>query len=141
MLEMINKILFFIKIILLLFVLTLTLYIMMCMYDYYQTGFLNMIAVCLPLILVLVIFVLSFFFPNAGNHTLFNLASFLALIAILIIDCRSIFDKNMVLWIRGNINFYYFQNQMMQIKILSYGIFLGNLILIYQNKRKLKKEH
>ncbi len=134
MLELINKILFYLKVILLLIVFTLSLYIMLSMHAYYHSGIKDLLLVCIPLFLVLVIFVVSFFFKEGDTNTFFNVSCLLALIAILIIDYRTIFDKNMLLWIRGNLNFYYYQNQMTQIKILSYGIFIGNLALIIQDK-------
>ena len=40
--------------------------------------------------------------------------------------------------IKENINYYYFQNQITQIKILSYLIFIGNSLLIYQEKNSKK---
>ena len=136
MVNMINKGLFYAKIILLLFVFTMTLYIMFMMQDYYGDQIGTLISTFLPLFMVLVIFVVSFFFKEGSNNTLFNVACFLAFLAIAIIDFRTIFDKNMVLWVRGNLNFYYFENQISQIKIFSYLIFLGNLILIYKEKKK-----
>lgn len=138
MIEMINKVMFYFKLILLLLVFTLTLYILFSMYDYYKTGFWNLILISLPLLLSLIMFVLSFFFKVGDDKTLFNVGCILALIAILIIDYRSIFDKNMVLWVKGKINFYYFQNQITQIKILCYSIFIGNLVLFYQKRYLIK---
>ena len=138
MIEMINKVMFYFKLILLLLVFTLTLYILFSMYDYYKTGFWNLILISLPLLLSLIMFVLSFFFKVGDDKTLFNVGCILALIAILIIDYRSIFDKNMVLWVKGEINFYYFQNQITQIKILCYSIFIGNLVLFYQKRYLIK---
>jgi len=138
MFDLINKVLFYIKVILLLLTLTLTLYILLAMNDYYGNEIVNLILICLPLLLVLIIFTVSFIFKDGDNNLFFNIASFIALIAILIIDLRAILDKNMVLWIRGNLNFYYFQNQMMQIKILSYCIFVGNVLVIYNEKYNKK---
>ena len=138
MIEMINKVMFYFKLILLLLVFTLTLYILFSMYDYYKTGFWNLILISLPLLLSLIMFVISFFFKVGDDKTLFNVGCILALIAILIIDYRSIFDKNMVLWVKGEINFYYFQNQITQIKILCYSIFIGNLVLFYQKRYLIK---
>lgn len=138
MFDLINKVLFYVKVILLLLTLTLTLYILLSMNDYYGNEIVNLILICLPLLLVLIIFTVSFIFKDGDNNLFFNVASFIALIAILIIDLRAILDKNMVLWIRGNLNFYYFQNQMTQIKILSYCIFIGNVLVIY-NERYNKK--
>lgn len=134
MLNMINKILFYAKIILLLFDFTITLYIMLMMQDYYGGNIGMIVSTFLPLFLVLIIFVVSLSFKKGSNNTLFNVVCLLAFISIAIIDCRTIFDKNMVLWVRGNLNFYYFENQIGQIRVFSYLIFLGNLILVYKEK-------
>ena len=135
MLDLINKFLFYVKVILLLLVFTLILYILLSMNDYYGNQIINLVLICLPLLMVLIIFVISYFFKEGDNNTFFNVGCLLSLIAILVVCIRTIFDKNMVLWMRGNLNFYYFQNQMTQIKILSYCIFIGNLLLIYEDKK------
>ncbi len=141
MLDLINKILFYCKTFILLFVFTLTLYILLSMNAYYGNGISNILMIGIPLLMVLIIFVISFFFKEGDNNTFFNVACILSLIAILIIDIRTIIDKNMVLWVRGNMNFYYFQNQIKQIKILSYCIFIGNLLLIYKERKIDKKKN
>ena len=135
--QIINSFLFYCKIILLLIAFTLTLYIIFSMNAYYRHDVVNMFLVGLPLFLVLLFFVFSIFKDNIKENLLFNIASVLGIIAIIIIDYRTIFDKNMVLLVRGNLNFYYFENQVSQIKIFSYLIFLGNLILIYKEKKKV----
>ena len=138
--ELINKILFYLKLIFLLISFSIIMYILFMMYDDYNTGIISILLMFIPLFLVLVIFVVSFFFKEGHNHTMFNVASFLSLLAIFIISFRTLFDKNMVLWAKDGMNYYFFQNQMMQIKILCYAIFLGNILLIYQEKKDLKEK-
>ena len=137
MLETINKILFYLKVILLLVVFTVTLYITFMMQEYYGNYMGTIIATFIPLFLVLIVFVVSLCFKEGNNNTLFNVCCLLVFISIIIIDYRTLFDKNMVLWFKGNINYYYFENQISQIKLLCYLIFFGNLILIYKEKKKL----
>ena len=136
MFEAFNKVLFYFKVILLLLVFTLTLYIMLAMNSYYHHQILDIILIFIPMLMVLIIFVVSFFFKEGDDNTIFNVGCLLALIAILIIDYRTIYDKNMVMWLKGNLNFYYFQNHMMQIKMLSYCIFVGNILLINKTKHE-----
>ena len=136
MLKLINKIFFYLKFFLLLFVFVLTLYIMLSMNSYYGNQIKDLLLISLPLFLVLVMFVISLSFKEGDDNTFFNVSCLLALIAILIIDYRTILDKNMVMWLKGNMNFYYFQSQITQIKILSYSIFFGNIFLIFKEKIK-----
>ncbi len=139
MLKIVNKIIFFLKVFLLLFDFIMTFYIMLMMNSYYENEILNIIFVCLPLFLVLIIFVVSFFFKEGDDNTLFNVSSFLALIAILIVEFRTITDQDMVMWEKISINFYYFRNQIKLIKILGYSIFIGNLLITYHEHITNKK--
>ena len=136
MLKLLNKILFYGKTILHIIVFCLTLYILLRMQDYYQRGFLDLFLVFIPMLLITIVFVVSFFFDKGNKNTFFNIASFLALLAIAIICLRAICDKNMVLGFKDNINYYFFQNQVNQIKLLCYMIFVGNALLICQDKLK-----
>jgi len=139
MLNIVNKILFYGKIVFLLIVFTITLFISFRMQEYLGNQMWEIIRICIPLILTLSVFVVSFFFKEGNNHTLFNVACLVAFIAIIIIDFRTLLDRNMLLWMKGNTNFYYFQNQVLQIKILCYLIFFGNALLIYKEKLNKKE--
>ena len=130
MIKLINKVLFYSKIMLLVVVFTITLYIALSMNAYYKSNIINLILLCLPFLLILIMFISSFFMSKWKDNLIYNMASNLAFIAILIIDFRTIFDKNMVMWIDGNMNFYYFQNSLLQISILAYGVFIGSILLI-----------
>lgn len=136
--KLVNGILFFIKIILLLFDFILTLYIMLLMNSLREGELLNLIMVCVPLLLSLIVFVVCFFFKIGNDNLLFNISSILALITILTVDFRTICDRNMVMWIKDNINFYYFRNNINLIKILCYSMFIGNLCTIYSEYEKNK---
>lgn len=131
MIKLLNRILFFSKIILLLFDFVFTLYIMLMLNSNTEGELLNLIVTCLPFLLTLIVFVVSFFFNRGVNNMIFNICSILALITIFIIDFRALFDENMVMWLKGNLNFYFFKNNVRLIKLLCYMIFTGNLILIY----------
>ena len=138
MTKLINKVLFLIKIILLLLDFILTLYIML-MFNSMREGELGiLITTCIPLLLVLIIFVISFFFRKGNDNLLFNVSTILALLVILVIGIRTIFDQNMTMWIKDKMNFYYFRNQIYLIKILCYSIFFGNLCTIYSEYVKNK---
>ena len=133
--KLINSILFYGKIILLLIAATLTLYIIFSMNDYYRRNVINILFVAVPLFLILLFFVLSLFKDEIKDNLLFNIASILGVVAIIIIDYRTIFDRNMVLWIDSQMNFYFFNNALRGIKIISYLILMGN-IMLFLHKRK-----
>lgn len=134
--KLINSILFYGKIILLLMAATLTLYIIFSMNDYYRKNVINILFVAIPLFLMLLLFVLSLFKDEVKDNLLFNVASILGIIAIIIIDYRTIFDKNMVLWMDGKMNFYFFSNALRGMKIISYLILIGNVFLFLQKREK-----
>lgn len=138
MLKVVNRILFFSKIIILLFDFSLTLYIMLMLNSSREGELLNLFLTCIPIFLTLVIFVISFFFHKGTDNVIFNSCSLLALIAIFIIDFRTLFDQNMVMWVKDNINFYFFRNNVSLIKMLCYMIFIGNIILINNDYIKEK---
>ena len=108
--KIINSFLFYSKIILLLIAFTLTLYIIFSMNAYYRRNVINIILVGIPLFLVLLMFVLSIFKDTVKDNLFFNLASVLSIVAIIIIDYRTIFDSNMVLWIDSKMNFLFSLN-------------------------------
>ena len=130
--SLINKMFFYGKTILHIIVFCLVLYIMLMMQDYYKDKILTLITTFIPMLLVLSVFIISFFFDKGNKNVFFNIANFFALLSISLICFRTLFDKNMIMGIKENINYYYFQNQLVQIKILSYMIFLGNGCLLYQ---------
>ena len=136
MINLFNKVIFYLKIIVLVISFSLTLYISFMIQDYYGNQVGTIISLFVPMLLMLLIFVISFFFDEGNKNIFFNIASFISLLAIMIIALRTIFDKNMVTLAREKINYYFFQNQIKQIKILSYMIFLGNVLLIYNEKSK-----
>ena len=94
------------------------------------------LALFLPLLLVLCVFVVSFFFDKGNKNTLFNLSAILGFVAISIICFRTIYDQNMIIWAHHEMNYYYFENHLLPMKIFYYFIFIGNVLLIYQDKKE-----
>lgn len=138
--KLINRILFFSKTIILIIDFILTFYITLMMNSNYNNSIIDLIRINFPLLLILIVLVVSFFFKKGYDNTLFNISSLLALITILIIDIRTIFDQNMVMWIKNSINFYYFKNQIKVIKTLGYSIFIGNMFIICFNNKKMNND-
>ena len=135
--KIINSLLFYSKIIFVLIAFTLMLYIVFSINDYYKRTVVNIVFLCIPMFLVLLMFILSIFYDKVKDNILFNAVSTLAYLAIIIIGYRTIFDQNMVLWIDGKMNFYYFENSLNNIIILNYLILAGNILLfVYSRKHK-----
>ncbi len=134
--KIINKILFYVKVIFLLIAFVVTLYIMLMKNDINGSSMLSLISLFIPLLAVLTVFVFSLFLNNGNDNMFFNICCVLVLIAIIIIDYRTIFDKNIVS--QYKLNIIYFDGQIMHIKIMLYLIFIGNLMLVFKEKKEKK---
>lgn len=149
--SLINKLLSFIRIILLLASFAITLYVML--YMYYNLGkepfgrdFFDFASSLFPFILLLIICTVNMVgrYKTVNNNTFYNITSVLVLGCVLYMGCRALFDQNMVLWHKTNyrINFEYFADQLFQIKAMLYAVCGANVFLIieaYLSKDELKK--
>ena len=134
--KLINKILFYSKIVLLLIAFTLTLYILFIKVDLYELSITSILPLFIPLLLVLIVFVFSFFLNITKDNAFFNIACILVLIAIIIVDYRTIFDNNIIS--KTKINIYFFDLATNKIKIMLYLTFISNILLIiYEKKKKI----
>jgi len=135
MCKKINEIFFYAKVVLLLVVFGITMYIMFSMNAFYDNYFVNVILLFIPFVFTLMTFILSFFTTKGSKNLFFNIACFVALIALLYISIRTISDQNMIMWSKNKMNFYYFENQIKQFKILLYLMFGVNLLLLLKKKK------
>lgn len=134
--KLINKILFYIKIVFLLIAFVITLYILLIKMDINGLSVLSIFPIFIPLFLVLSVFVFSFFLNIGDNNIMFNVSCILVLLAIIIIDYRTIFDSNIISSTKININFFDIQTH--KIKIMLYLTFISNILLmIYEKKKKI----
>ena len=133
--NIVNKLLFYAKVIFLLIAFIVILFILFMKMDIEGNSILSIIQLFIPLLLVLIVFVFSFFLNYGNDSMFFNVGCVLVLIAIIVIDYRTIFDKNIVSQYKLNIN--YFDSQVMYIKIMLYLTFIGNLMLIFKEKKKI----
>ena len=133
--DLINKSLFVLKIILLLIAFSITLYILLLKMDYYGNNILSIIPLFIPLFLVLVIMVVSFFMNIGNKNIFFNISSFLSLVAIIIIDFRTLFDKNIINNYGAVVNFTFFDMQSAKLMFMLYLVFICNLLLCYSDKK------
>ena len=131
--KLINRILFISKIILLIIAFVVSLYISLIKMDTYELSILSIVPLFLPLLLVLIAFVFSFFLNIARENTLFNIVCILVLLAIIIIDYRTIFDKNIIS--NTIINLRFFDLEAGKIEIMLYLTFISNVLLIIYDKK------
>jgi FtsH-binding integral membrane protein len=97
---------------------------------------LSIFPLFIPLLLVLIVFVFSFFLNIGNDNIFFNIVGVLVLLAIILIDCRTIFDNNIISNTKINLNF--FDIQTSKIKIMLYLTFISNILLmIYEKKNKI----
>ena len=137
--KLINKVLFYSKIIFLLISFVLTLYILFMKMDVSGNSILSVIPLFIPLFAVLTIFVFSFFLNIGNDNTFFNIGCVLVLFAIIVIDYRTLFDNNIISPYKIKVN--YFDTQVIRIKIMLYLTFIGNLMLIYKERKEKVKIH
>ena len=134
--KIINKILFYTKMVFLLVAFTLTLYILFIRMDTYELSALSIFPLFIPLLLLLIIFVFSLFL-NVGRDSIFyNIVCVLVLLSIIIIDYRTVFDSNIIS--KTNINLYFFDLATSKIKVMLYITLISNILLIiYEKKNKI----
>ena len=133
----INKMFFYLKIFLLLISFSFSLYIAFMKMDYMSSNILAVLPTFIPFLVLLIIFVISMF-NNKDNKLYYNIVSTLAFIGITIITFRTIFDKNIIAYpAQININFYNAQEG--KIKLLLYLMILGNIILLYYQRKRNKE--
>lgn len=150
MINIINKMFSFLKVILLLAAFMITLYITMYMYYNLEkqplgSDFMEFFANLLPYIILLVLFVINFVLrqKSVNNSIFYNLTCVIVFGAIIFMGYRALFDENMVLWHKTDyhINFEYFADQLSQIKVMVYGLIGANVLLMIEGfLSKEKKE-
>ena len=139
MIKLFNRILFYTKVIFLLISFVVTFYILLMKMDYNNSGILSTMPVFIPLFCVLIVFVFSFFLNKGDSNLIFNISCVLVLLAIIIIDYRTLFDKNIISI--TEIKFNYFDIETSKIKLMLYLTFVGNLMLIIKEFKENKKIH
>ena len=139
MIKLINKILIYNKIVFLLIAFTITLYILFLRMDYLDLGIGSLLPLFIPLLLVLIGYVFSYFLNKANDNIFYNISCVLVLLAIIVIDYRTVFDHNIISIY--NINIGYFNIHTLKIEVMLYLTFIGNLMLFYKEKKQSIKIH
>ena len=135
--KILNKILFYSKIVLLLIAFVVTLYILLIRMDTNGLSAWSIFPLFIPMFFVLMVFVFSFFLNISNDNIWFNLICVLVLLSIIVVDYRTVFDHNIISNTVINLN--YFDIQTSRIKIMLYFMFAGNILLAIIEKKFTKK--
>ena len=132
--NILNTMFYILKFILFFVALGLSFYIILGMYNRLEKDYIGCINLVIPYILVIIIFCVNLFKNQqvVTKNIFYNITCVLVFSTITVVCLRAIFDKNMLLnGIMGyNINFSYFSDFLVFMKIMLYGLFLGNIFLI-----------
>lgn len=111
-----------------------TSYIMIGSYQRLDKSIFSVFIVLVPYFLLFILFVVSYFLKKKiiKQSIFYNLTCCLSFFVIMLVSLRTIFDKNMVLNdIMGyGINFLFFQDFLLFMNILLYGLIIGGVLLI-----------
>lgn len=149
MINIINKLFMFLKILLLIVAFGLTLYIIL--YMYYSLGkqpfgndLLDFVQNLIPFVLLLILYMLNIALKQktVNDNIFYNITCFLVTVTILFIGYRAMCDQNMILWHKTDyhINFDYYADQLFQIKAMLYGLVIANGFLIGEHLLSKKKK-
>ena len=133
----------FLKYILLIVSFGLVLFGIMTTYSRLEKPLTDAFGVFLPFGLVLLTYLITLITSNelSKSKLLFNFVSCFAFVVTIIIVLRSMFDKNMLLFYKYQINFNptFFADNLSAIKVMLFMIFVSNVLLIisdYLTKNK-----
>ena len=144
MVKLINGIFSVLKMILLLVCFVFTFYIIVKMYQRLNKDLIQSIHNFVPFVLLFIAFAVNFVLKQkAVNHNIFyNITCCLVFGMILFAVYRTLYDKNMVMMIRMgyNMNFNYFADILAPIKVMLYGLFASNILLMLTDLKILQED-
>lgn len=132
--NLLNKLFSFLKYFLLIVAFGLVFFGIMKTYDRLDKSLIEAVDVFIPFAFVLVMYMINLGFKNKyiSQNLFFNFVSVLVFLVIILIGLRSLFDTNMILWYRYNIDFNpaYFADNISLIQILLYMLGGANVVLL-----------
>lgn len=137
--KILNQLFLILKFILFFISLIITLYIMIGMYLRIEKNIINLIFLFIPYLLLFCLFVINHLFKQTGilNNIFYNFTCVLVFFIIILVGFRAILDKNMILnEVMGyGVNFVYFSDFLIFMKILLYGLIVGNLLFMISDRK------
>ncbi|MGN0973354.1 MAG: hypothetical protein ACI4OT_01280 [Bacilli bacterium] len=140
MTSIVNKIFSILKYILLIISFVLTLYIVIYMYHRLNKSLIQSYKIFIPFIIIFVLFCINFLFnkKKVQKNLFYNITCCLVFCLIIFVDYRTIFDTYMLAnsKLGYNINFNYFNDFLIPLKIMLYGLSITNILLMINFKSK-----
>lgn len=140
MTSIINKIFGILKYILLIISFVLTLYIIIYMYHRLNKSLIQSYKIFIPFIMIFILFCTNFLFnkKKVQKNLFYNITCCLVFSLIIFVDYRTIFDTYMLANTKlgYNINFNYFNDFLIPLKIMLYGLSIINVLLMINFKSK-----
>ena len=142
--KVLNIFLNVIKMLLLLVCFVLTFYVIINNYMRLDRSVISSISNFIPYFLLFILFSINFVLRQKEvlNNTLYNVVCCLVFGLNLLVIYRTLFDNNMVLYTRlgYGMNFNYFSDMFMPIKLLIYLLSISNIIMIVNSLLKINKK-
>lgn len=135
-----NLLFYILKFLLLIAAICITLFILIRINIRLEKSIASILPLFIPFILLLILFIVNMMFKQEGvtKNLFYNLSCCLVFITIVLVGIRAMFDTNMVLNQKYGygIDFNYFDNFISYIKIMLYGLFIGNIFFMFVEKEK-----
>ena len=140
MVRVFNKIFYVLKFLLLIVAFVFSLYITIYMYHRLDKSLMSSYTIFLPYVLIFIIYCINVIKgqKKVNNSLFYNLTSCLVFALIIFVDYRAIYDTFMIAHSRlgYNINFNYFNDFIIPMKIMLYGLIVTNILLMVNFKNK-----
>ena len=140
MISILNKIFNALKFILLIIAFVLSFYIIIYMYHRLGKSLYFSYGVFIPYVIIFIIYCINLIFKQkrVNNSLFYNLTSCLIFMLIIFVDFRALSDNYMIAYQRlgYDINFNYFNDFVMPMKIMIYGLIITNILLMINFRSK-----
>ena len=140
MIRLINKLMYILKLLLLLVSFGFTFYIIIFMYQRLDKSLLQAIPVFLPYLLLFILFAVNLIFDQTvvKNNFFYNFTCCLVFVLFIYVGYRAIADNYMVAKIRlgYNINFNYYSDMISPLQVMLYALSGANIFLMFTKEKK-----
>ena len=141
--KILNGLFYFLKFLLFFMAFSLTLFIMIRMYQRLNKNILDSYRVFVPFFAILIFFIINIFArqKSVTKNIFYNITCCLVFGTIVVVALRAMFDGNMVLreQLGSNINFNFFDYFIPFMKIMLYGLSVSDFFLMFTGKENNKK--
>ncbi len=141
--KLLNGLFYFLKFLFYFSAFSLTLFIVVQMYQRLGKDIIDSFKIFIPYLLILILFVINLFArqKSVTQNIFYNITCTLVFVTIIVVGLRSMFDENMVLreQLGRNINFNFFDYFIPFMKIMLYGLSISNIFLMFTGKKKKKE--